>query len=615
MVGSWFFVDEGWECGDAGRDRVGNRALRTMVIVMTLIPARAVLAALRRGWRTLLMVNAVFAVVGATLVAPLTAGLVQVVVSMSGKPALSDVEIADFFFSPGGALGLMGLGTVLLALQVLGYAALLIPARLLLQGGTCSFFEVLQVLLPALPRLLRLCGLFVVQLVGCTLPFLGMAAGIYRVLLSYLWVVARLVSGWVHACPLVLFRGEAPMVALRVSRRAAAGQRRALCAGLVGWGLVMPVVGSVLTLPWSSLAFWAAQHWQNQLTWLVVALGVCLAFSLVTGWVVSFAGLALLALQNMRFYLQISPEDAMPSELSESCRLQIGMKTAGAGALGLCLVTIWMSGRWMGTLHDEHFTAVIAHRGASVSAPENSMAAVQAAIEAGADWIEIDVQESADGTVMVFHDNDFKRMGGPSRSIWQLRDAELAQIDIGSWKSAVFSGERPPRLVDVLAACRGRAGVLIELKYYGHEQRLEERVVEVVEAAGMVDHVMIMSLSHKGIKKFKSLRPQWKTGLLATVALGDLTRLDVDFLGLNARTTSRRLVEEAARRGVKVHVWTVNRPGEMVAMLGTGVDGLITDDPALARAVLAERAEASLAEKVLLDLASFLGRKPPVASQ
>ena len=636
-------MDEGWECGDAGRDRVGNRALRTMVIVMTLIPARAVLAALRRGWRTLLMVNAVFAVVGATLVAPLTAGLVQVVVSMSGKPALSDVEIADFFFSPGGALGLMGLGTVLLALQVLGYAALLIPARLLLQGGTCSFFEVLQVLLPALPRLLRLCGLFVVQLVGCTLPFLGMAAGIYRVLLSgndinfylvykppvflwagglvvlvllgYLWVVARLVSGWVHAFPLVLFRGEAPMVALRVSRRAAAGQRRALCAGLVGWGLVMPVVGSVLTLPWSSLAFWAAQHWQNQLTWLVVALGVCLAFSLVTGWVVSFAGLALLALQNMRFYLQISPEDAMPCEPSESCRLQIGMKTAGAGALGLCLVTIWMSGRWIGTLHDEHFTAVIAHRGASVSAPENSMAAVQAAIEAGADWIEIDVQESADGTVMVFHDNDFKRMGGPSRSIWQLRDAELAQIDIGSWKSAVFSGERPPRLVDVLAACRGRAGVLIELKYYGHEQRLEERVVEVVEAAGMVDHVMIMSLSHKGIKKFKSLRPQWKTGLLATVALGDLTRLDVDFLGLNARTTSRRLVEEAARRGVKVHVWTVNRPGEMVAMLGTGVDGLITDDPALARAVLAERAEASLAEKVLLDLASFLGRKPPVASQ
>jgi hypothetical protein len=195
------------------------------------------------------MVNAVFAVVGATLVAPLTAGLVQVVVSMSGKPALSDVEIADFFFSPGGALGLMGLGTVLLALQVLGYAALLIPSRLLLQGGTCSFFEVLRVLLPALPRLLRLCGLFVVQLVGCTLPFLGMAAGIYRVLLGgndinfylvykppvflwagglvvlvllgHLWVVARLVSGWVHAFPLVLFRGEAPMVALRVSRRAA----------------------------------------------------------------------------------------------------------------------------------------------------------------------------------------------------------------------------------------------------------------------------------------------------------------------------------------------------------------------------------------------------------
>jgi glycerophosphoryl diester phosphodiesterase len=270
---------------------------------------------------------------------------------------------------------------------------------------------------------------------------------------------------------------------------------------------------------------------------------------------------------------------------------------------------------WIESLHDEHPAVVIAHRGASAVAPENTLAAVREAVEAGADWVEIDVQESADGTVFVFHDSDFKRVGGPARPIWELRDAELAAIDIGSWKSPAFSAERPPLLADVLALCKDRCGVLIELKYYGHSQRLEERVVGLVEAAGMADQVMAMSLSHEGIRKIRELRPEWKVGLLSSVALGNVTKLDLDFLGLNARTTSRKLVRQAHKRGVQVHVWTVNDPVDMSTQLGRGVDGLITDNPALARKVMTERADASFGEKLLIDLAAVLGKKPPTPTQ
>jgi glycerophosphoryl diester phosphodiesterase len=93
-----------------------------------------------------------------------------------------------------------------------------------------------------------------------------------------------------------------------------------------------------------------------------------------------------------------------------------------------------------------------------------------------------------------------------------LHDPELATIDIGSWKSPAFASERTPLLSDVLALCKDRAGVLIELKYYGHDQRLEERVVEIVEAAGMADQVMVMSLSHEGVRKLQKLRPRWRAG-------------------------------------------------------------------------------------------------------
>ena len=157
--------------------------------------------------------------------------------------------------------------------------------------------------------------------------------------------------------------------------------------------------------------------------------------------------------------------------------------------------------------------------------------------------------------------------------------------------------------------------MLIELKYYGRQQQLEERVVQLVEAANMQDQVMVMSLSQPGVRKIRQLRPKWKVGLLSSVSLGNVTKLKLDFLGLNARNTSRKLVAEAHRRNIDIHVWTVNSPVDMANMLARGVDGLITDDPKLAREVLAERAEATFGEKLLLDLAAVLGKKPPNPQQ
>jgi glycerophosphoryl diester phosphodiesterase len=379
--------------------------------------------------------------------------------------------------------------------------------------------------------------------------------------------------------------------------------------------VVTPLVGSLLNLPWSTLALWAAQQFHHQPGGLVLVLGVCLALAVAIGWLVGFVGLSLLALQNMRLYRQAGLDAEAKPHRASARELPVDLKFAIALGLIACAVTTFLCYRWIDGLDAEHPAVVIAHRGASIKAPENTLAAVRAAVDAKADWVEIDVQESADGSVVVFHDRDFKRMGGSGRPIWELSDADIAAIDIGSWKSPDFAAERAPLLSEVLFTCKDRSGVLIELKYYGRDQRLEERVIEVVEAAGMADQVMVMSLNHAGIRKIRQLRPQWRIGLLSTVALGNVTRLDVDFLGLNARTTSRRLIEEADRRGIQVYVWTVNDPIDMAAQLGRGVDGLITDDPALASEVLAERADASFPEKLLFNLAAFLGKPPPDTAQ
>jgi len=253
-------------------------------------------------------------------------------------------------------------------------------------------------------------------------------------------------------------------------------------------------------------------------------------------------------------------------------------------------------------------TEVIAHRGASAAAPENTIAAVQIAIDSGAQWVEIDVQETADGHVAVIHDSDLKKIGGSALTVAGSTLEQLQQVDIGSWFGAEFADQRIPTLEEVLLLCKGRIGVNIELKYYGKQVRLEQRVAEIVERTGMMEQVMFMSLSYDGIQILHGLRPEWKVGLLSSVALGRLAELDVDFLALNGRAASRNLIRQAHKMGKQVMVWTVNDPVAMASMIGRGADALITDEPELAVTVLEHFEQLEPTERLLIQLADLFDR-------
>lgn len=281
-------------------------------------------------------------------------------------------------------------------------------------------------------------------------------------------------------------------------------------------------------------------------------------------------------------------------------------------ALAVMLVVVsgtaaWVMLRTADRQAQGHPVEIIAHRGASAEAPENTLAAISLAIEQGADWVEIDVQETREGEVVVIHDSDLMKVGRAPLMIHQASLAELQDVDIGSWYSPDFADQRVPTLASVLELARGKAGVIIELKYYGHEQQLEERVAAVVEAAGMQDRVKLMSLSLPGIRRMKILRPAWPAGLLSTVGLGDVSRLNVDFFAVNARSARRAFIDRAHQRGREVLVWTVNDPAQISAMIGREVDGIITDKPGQARQVRLERGELDLFELLIIQLASRIG--------
>jgi glycerophosphoryl diester phosphodiesterase len=254
--------------------------------------------------------------------------------------------------------------------------------------------------------------------------------------------------------------------------------------------------------------------------------------------------------------------------------------------------------------------AITAHRGASHIAPENTMAAFRAALEAGADFVELDVQRTRDGEIVVMHDGDFMRMGGDPRKVSQVTIADISTIDIGSRYDARFAGEHAPLLSDVIALARGHMKINVELKYNVPDPGLAPAVIALLKRENFTDQVVITSLDYGALKQVKSLEPRLKTGHIVTAAVGDVSRTQADFLSLNSAQATPALLERAHAAHKEVAVWTVDKPEVMQRMIERGVDNIITNEPSLLKRVMQDRDELSAPERLALRLRILFSATP-----
>ncbi len=611
--------------------------------------ARAVIQALFGRWKMLFLTDMLVKAVAFVLLAPLAAGLLQLSLWAAGSGTLADADILVFVLRPLGWLVLVGAGAVSLGIVAVEQATLLVvlmaPEPSSLSLGTAFGL--------AAARSRQILGL-TVWLVGLAsvviAPFAGVAAVIALWLLGdydinyYLaeqppafqaalacgavlaagltLVLAWLASGWILSLPLVLFEGLAPREALAESRRRTAGSRRVVVVLLLAWGLASVVISFLTT---SAVVLGARQLVPlatGTLPRLVFAIGGTLAVWFAASLVVNLLTTVSFSAVLSEAYRRLSAVGHV-----EAAPLPAGRLSAAAGRLRLnrrrvaallcvgCAFVATLGGLAARQVRFDDDVVVIGHRGAGKFAPENTRASVERAIVDGADWVEVDVQETTDGEVVVVHDSDFMKLAGVPLKVWEATIAEVEAVDVGSRFDPAFAGERVPTLAAVLEACRGRAGVTIELKDYGHGQMLEERVAGIVEACGMESDVVVMSLKPAVVKRMKSLRPDWTVGLLMSVSVGDASTLEADFLAVNARYVSRGFVRRAHRAGKQVFVWTTNDAVSISRMIGRGVDGVITDDPDLARRVIVQRAALSPVERVVLELAELLGVETSIGSQ
>ena len=232
---------------------------------------------------------------------------------------------------------------------------------------------------------------------------------------------------------------------------------------------------------------------------------------------------------------------------------------------------------------------VIAHRGDKSHAPENTLAAFSLAAEEGADAIEFDVKLSADGQIIVLHDQTVERTTNGTGDVSGLPFAAIRELDAGAWFSEQFHGERIPTLDEVFETVGKRLLMNVELTNYATpNDELVPRVVDLVKKHALQNRMLFSSFLPRNLRKARLLLPEVSRGLLAIPGIVGFWARTFgwrgDFFALHPylSDTNPFLVQRVHAAGKRVHVWTVNFEEDLKRMIDLGVDAIFTDEPGLA---------------------------------
>lgn len=236
---------------------------------------------------------------------------------------------------------------------------------------------------------------------------------------------------------------------------------------------------------------------------------------------------------------------------------------------------------------------IIAHRGASYAAPENTMAAFELGWKQ-ADGIELDIQRSKDGRAMVIHDADTNRVSDKDFSISGTDSSMLRTVDIGSSKDKKYAGEKIPVIEEVLAAQPNDRILFMEIKC---DQDILPLLCDAIKTSGKQEVVRVIGFDINVITAFKKMMPTvsvyWldatnkanptydSAAIIKTVKDHGLDGVDLEMTAVD-----KPLVDAMRSAGLKAYVWTVDNPLDMKRLIDAGVDGITTNRPDVARSIL-----------------------------
>ncbi len=219
---------------------------------------------------------------------------------------------------------------------------------------------------------------------------------------------------------------------------------------------------------------------------------------------------------------------------------------------------------------------VVAHRAGAALGPENTLQALEASIAAGADMVEVDVRLTRDGVPVLLHDSTLRRTAGVERPVRELTLEELGKIDASV-----------PTLDSFLKAAKGRVPVMVEVKTGDREEELLRGVIRLIYANAMERDCVVACGRLAPLERCRALAPELERVYITRMVYPGLGRVaSAQGYSLDFRRANGAAVVQARAEGRGLYVWTVNDREDLRRMAALGPDGIITDNPALARALL-----------------------------
>ncbi|MBW2467938.1 MAG: glycerophosphodiester phosphodiesterase, partial [Deltaproteobacteria bacterium] len=431
----------------------------------------------------------------------------------------------------------------------------------------------------------------------------GAISAIYFLLSGWLYV------RWLFSIPILVFEDTSPIGALKKSWQQTRGRFWQLTLPLAIWWVVL--LTSSFATTWLVRAAAAQLLDHTGLTLKTVLPIVLITLALMTFldivWLIIAKIVHVMLMAD--FYLENSDgEQKLKAPITETPKLSPrAIKRIGWGVAGVALIVGVGSGAaFLRGFNIERTVEITGHRGSKVRAPENTLSALQQAIAEGADFAEIDVQTTADGVVVLFHDADLMRVASLDRRLRDINYGELRDIDVGSWFAPQFSNERIPTLQQAIDLSRGRIKLNIELKFTWPDPVLTQKVADLIRQNNFSADCVVSSLNFQALTEIKQRSPELITGFIVFTVAGNLPRMKADFLSLNAKRATPRLVKQLHRHGRAVHVWTVNDFNNVISMVERGVDNVITDYPRGVRRFIEEWRALSDGERIVLMLRNLI---------
>ncbi|MBA3989103.1 MAG: glycerophosphodiester phosphodiesterase [Idiomarina sp.] len=589
--------------------------------------AEQVFTALAYHKRPMLAYHVFFSLLALLALSPLAGWALAGLIELSGYSMLGNEDLVRFLATPLGVAWMIAAASVfafLLFFQAAGM--LLIAARNqddVFHTASNALWQVLkrfrqlmklaamQVvchLLLAAPSVIALVWLFQWLLGGYDIYyvinayptelfyFLPMAA---MLCIALLLGNGLLYASWSLALPAMLLDGYSPRLALTRSWQLIKGARFQVARIILFAALFTLLLPILFTVAFDALGSALMAWLPGPLILQVTLMGLLIVIYVLLAVVLAFFAVGVNSLLLLKLYLRCCGHQPTPlTELEPRTTARLAWAFEAALAVIAISQLVWIAHSF-----DERDTVSnIAHRGASWDAPENSLAAIAVAIEQGADYIELDVQQTADGTLVLLHDRDLLRVAGDRRAIWEIEYDELAQLDAGSWFSVEFADQRVPTLEQAIELIRGRANLYLEIKTAPQMPNLVADTVAELQRLNFVEQTVVAALSPRVLNQALALEPDLRASLLVHTAIGTMAGHPYDMLGLRDGIVTPSQVRAARRSDYALHVWTVNNRRDMHRFIDMGVDGIITDVPALLTEVMQERNELNRSERLLLRM-------------